>query len=132
LADRLVLVLHVGYAFIPIGFLLLGAAILWPSLWPASAALHAWTTGAIGTMTLAVMTRATLGHTGRPLIAGAGTQAIYALALMAAIARIVAAFTPSLLLLEGAAAAWVAAFGGFVILYGPLLARRPPVWLARS
>ena len=39
IADRLVLVLHVGYAFVPIGFLLLGAAILWPSEWPASAGL---------------------------------------------------------------------------------------------
>ena len=66
-ADRLVLVLHVGYAFVPIGFLLLGAAILWPSEWPASAGLHAWMVGAIGLMTLAVMTRASLGHTGHEL-----------------------------------------------------------------
>ena len=47
-ADRLVLVLHVGYAFVPIGFLLLGAAILWPSEWPASAGLHAWMVKAVG------------------------------------------------------------------------------------
>ena len=63
-ADRLVLVLHVGYAFVPIGFVLVGAAIVWPAESSASAGLHAWTTGAIGLMTLAVMTRASLGHTG--------------------------------------------------------------------
>src|SRR5262249_40443816 len=59
-ADRLVLVLHVAYGFVPLGFLLLGAAVLWPAEWPMSAGLHAWTTGAFGLMTLAVMTRASL------------------------------------------------------------------------
>ena len=63
-AEPLVLVLHVGYAFVPLGFLLLGAAILLPGVLPPSAALHAWTAGAISVMTLAVMTRASLGHTG--------------------------------------------------------------------
>ena len=52
--------LHVAYAFVPMGFLLLGGAVLWPSDWPTSAALHAWTGGAFGLMTLAVMTRASL------------------------------------------------------------------------
>jgi uncharacterized protein involved in response to NO len=66
-ADRLVLVLHVAYGFVPLGFVLLGASILLPGEVPRSAGLHAWTAGAIGLMTLAVMTRATLGHTGRPL-----------------------------------------------------------------
>src|SRR5499427_4340768 len=79
LADRLVLVLHVAYAFVPLGFLLLGAAILWPTMVSPSAGLHAWTVGAIGQMTLAVMTRAALGHTGQPLKASAATQVIYAL-----------------------------------------------------
>src|SRR5271166_3929223 len=91
-ANRLVLVPHVGYAFVPIGFLLLGAAMLWPSEWPASAGLHAWTTGAIGLMTLAVMTRASLGHTGHKLAASMPTQAVYLCALVAALARILAAF----------------------------------------
>lgn len=83
-ADRLVVVLHVGYAFVPIGFLLLGAAILWPSKWPASAGLHAWTAGAIGLMTIAVMTRTSLGHTGHKLAASVATQTIYLCALVAA------------------------------------------------
>jgi uncharacterized protein involved in response to NO len=130
-ADRLVLVLHVAYAFVPIGFLLLGAAILWPADVPTSAALHAWTAGAFGLMTLAVMTRASLGHTGRDLVASVPTQLIYLAVLTAALARIAAAFAPSVLLFHIAAFAWIAAFAGFAALYGPLLVRRPPNWAKR-
>jgi uncharacterized protein involved in response to NO len=103
-------------------------AVLFPDAIPRSAGLHAWTAGAIGLMTLAVMTRATLGHTGRPLAASAATQLIYGCALIAVLARIAAAFGGAFGLLHVAAFAWVAAFGGFVVAYGPLLARRPPVW----
>jgi uncharacterized protein involved in response to NO len=131
-ADRLVLVLHVGYAFVPAGFLLVGGAILWPATVPMSAGLHAWTAGAIGLMTLAVMTRAALGHTGRPLTASAATQAIYAFALLAALARIVAAFIGSFELLHLAAFAWFAAFGGYAATYAPLLLLRPPAWAGRA
>jgi uncharacterized protein involved in response to NO len=76
-SDRLVLVLHVGYAFVPIGFALTGISALAPTWIPATVGIHAWTAGAIGLMTLAVMTRASLGHTGQALRAGAGTQALY-------------------------------------------------------
>jgi uncharacterized protein involved in response to NO len=127
-ADRLVLVLHVGYAFVPIGFLLLGVAILWPSEWPASAGLHAWMVGAIGLMTLAVMTRASLGHSGHELAASVPMQVIYFCALVAALTRIAAAFEPSNALLYAAAFAWVLAFGGFAAIFGPLLLGRSPTW----
>jgi uncharacterized protein involved in response to NO len=60
--EPILFVLHVGYAFVPLGALMLSLSILWPRIVPASGALHAWTTGAMGIMTLAVMTRATLGH----------------------------------------------------------------------
>jgi len=123
-ADRLVLVLHVGYAFVPIGFVLVGAAIFWPAEWPASAGLHAWVVGAIGLMTLAVMTRASLGHTGHQLAASVRTQIIYLFALIAALARICAAFEPSSALLYAAGLAWVLAFGGFAAFFGPLLLGR--------
>ena len=132
LADRLVLVLHVAYAFVPIGFLLLGAAILRPADWPISAGLHAWMTGAAGLMTLAVMTRASLAHTGCKLVASRATQLIYFCALVAALARIFAAFEPSSALLHIAAFAWVLAFGGFAAVYGPLLMGRAPVWAERA
>lgn len=127
ISDRLVLVLHVGYAFVPLGYLLVGASAFWTAI-PPSAGIHAWSAGAIGLMTLAVMTRASLGHTGQALVASPATQAIYALALAAAVLRIVAAFDGSIALLELAALAWVAAFGGFVIAYGPALFGRRPSW----
>jgi uncharacterized protein involved in response to NO len=131
-SDRLVLVLHVGYAFVPLGFALVGLSILDPAAVPRSAGIHAWTAGAIGMMTLAVMTRASLGHTGRPLVAGRGTQIVYALALFAALLRIGASFDGSMPVIELAALAWVAAFSGFVLLYGPLLARAQPIWSDRA
>ena len=127
LADRLVLVLHVGYAFVPLGFLLVGASALTAAV-PASAGIHAWTAGAIGMMTLAVMTRATLGHTGQSLRATPMTQTIYACVLASALMRIVAAFTGSMMLIQYAGFVWVAGFVCFLLLYGPLLARKKPAW----
>ena len=74
-------------------------------------------------MTLAVMTRATLGHTGQKLTASASTQAIYAAAIVAVVARICAVIEPvyGVPLLDLAAFAWAAAFVGFAISFGPLL-----------
>ena len=75
-------------------------------------------------MTLAMMTRASLGHTGQKLVATLPTQAIYLCALVAAVSRIVAAFEPSSTIYHIAAFAWVFGFAGFVLAYGPLLVRR--------
>ena len=127
LADRLVLVLHVAYGFVPLGFLLVGASAFVDAI-PPSAGVHAWTVGAVGLMTLAVMTRATLGHTGRPLEADWTTQTVYALVFVAALLRIAAAITGSPGLLDAAGALWIAGFAGFVLLYGPLLVTRKPAW----
>jgi uncharacterized protein involved in response to NO len=128
-ADRLVLVLHVGYAFVPIGFLLTGLAAL--DLVAPSAGIHAWTVGAIGIMPLAVMSRASLGHTGRELVASPALQATYLLVVIAAVARTCAALHPpwSNALLPFAALAWAAAFLGFAALYAPLLClpKRPAI-----
>jgi len=77
--------------------------------------------GAVGTMTLGVMTRATLGHSGRALAAGAGTSAIYALVTIGAALRVLAPFTAQALILTSlAGAAWSAAFLLFAILYAPI------------
>ncbi len=121
-ADRLVLVLHVAYLFVPVGFVLGACAILQPDV-PRSAGIHAWTAGAIALMTLAVMTRASLGHTGRRLEAGTATQLIYLFALLGALARIAAAFTGEPHLLHIAALGWVLAFGTFAVVYGRFLLR---------
>jgi uncharacterized protein involved in response to NO len=120
--ERLVLVLHVGYAFVPLGFLLNAMSAF--ELVPAGAGIHAWMVGAAGTMTLAVMSRATLGHTGQQLTASVATQAIYAAMIVAALSRICAVIEPahSEPLLHLAALAWAAAFFGFALSFGPLLA----------
>jgi uncharacterized protein involved in response to NO len=121
--EPLVLILHRGYAFVPLVFLLGAISILLPQALTGTAALHAWTVGAVGTMTLAVMTRATRGHTGHALAASKLTVAIYGAILAAAILRIAAGAFPQVYLglLEGAAIAWVMAFGLFIIEYGPML-----------
>ena len=115
--DRLVLVLHVAYLFVPIGFLLTALSAF--GLAPESAGVHAWAIGAIGGMTIAVMSRAALGHTGRALIASPAVQAVYALLFGAAIARICAALAPEhgVAALHVAAFAWIAAFLGFAVAY---------------
>jgi uncharacterized protein involved in response to NO len=120
--ERLLLILHIGYAFVPLGFLLTAASAF--ELVPAGAGIHAWMVGAAGIMPLAVMSRATLGHTGQQLTASPATQAIFAAIIVAALSRICAAIDPahSDVLLHLAAFAWAAAFIGFAIAFGPLLA----------
>ena len=119
--DRLVLILHVAYAFVPAGFLLSGLGALDVIL--PSAGIHAWTGGAIGTMTIAVMSRASLGHTGRALAASLPTQFIYAAIVVAALARICAAILPDQMMtfLPIAGFAWVIAFAGFALVYAKAL-----------
>jgi len=122
--EKLVLVLHVAYFFVPLGFLLLGAIELGVLPLLPTAALHAWTIGAIGMMTLAVMTRASLGHTGRPLHATRAIRVIYAGAFLATLARIAMGMGKAeFLFLHLAAVGWLVAFAGFAVVYFPILTR---------
>jgi uncharacterized protein involved in response to NO len=120
--EPLLFVMHVGHGWLAIGLAMLGASELWHAV-PSASALHALTVGAVGTMTLAVMARATLGHTGRDLTAGIGTTAIFVLINVAAVARMSAGFADGgyQFLLALAGVAWIGAFVLFVLLYGPLL-----------
>lgn len=122
--DRLVLILHIGYAFVPLGFLLAAASAL--DFVVTSAGVHAWTVGAAGIMTLAVMSRASLGHTGNALIATPMTQIVYAAIVIASLARICASLEPgwSDALLHITALAWCIAFFGFAASFGPMLLGR--------
>ena len=92
---------------------------------PPAAALHALTVGAIDTMTLAVMTRASLGHTGHPLSAGPITKAVYLLVTVAAVLRVLSPLAGERtdLILWLAGVAWSGAFGLFAIFYGGTLVR---------
>lgn len=125
-ADPLVLVLHGAFLLVALGFLAAGASALVPNQVPPAIGLHIWGIGGIGGMTLAMMTRATLGHSGRALAATPGTVAVYLLVFAALAARIAMALLPpwTALLMPLAAACWCAAFAGFVLIYGPMLAWR--------
>ncbi|GAB5373597.1 MAG: NnrS family protein [Acuticoccus sp.] len=122
----LLAVLHLAYVFVPAGFALAGYGIATDTPLVAHAAVHAWTIGALGLMILAVMTRASRGHTGRPLTAPPATVALYGVLAAAAIARAAASLHPAAMapLLWLSAGLWVAAFAGFALLYGPMLVLR--------
>ncbi|ESZ68148.1 short-chain dehydrogenase [Mesorhizobium sp. L103C119B0] len=121
LRDPLVLILHAAYAFVPLGLALLSASFFFPGIVPVAAGLHALGPGAIGSMTLAVMARATLGHTGRQLRAGRPTTFIFAAILVAALSRVLGVFVPDEAIIHLAGAAWVLAFAGFLLTYGVAL-----------
>jgi uncharacterized protein involved in response to NO len=125
--EPILLVLHVAYAFVPLGFAMLAASAAWPGLVPGDGVLHAWTVGAVGLMTLAVMTRASLGHTGRALSASPATAAAYATLAAAALLRIAAPVLPELYLplLAAGGIAWTLAFGLFLWSFVPVLALPP-------
>lgn len=123
-AEPLVVVLHIAFLFVPIGFALVGIAILSPAILTQSGAIHGWTTGAIAMMTLAIMTRASLGHTGCSLVASPSITLIYVSAFGAALARILAAFEFNReAMLHTSVFLWVVAFATFVIVFAPLLVR---------
>ncbi len=129
MAEPLVMILHIAYLFIPIGFALVGVSLLMREVSLEIAGLHAWATGAIATMMLAMMTRVTRGHTGNALTAPWGTVALYACIIVAALTRIAANLLPdmTLVLIPVSGASWIAAFLGFLFLYGRMLVmpRRP-------
>ena len=123
--DPLVWSLHAGMAWVAVGLLLVAAGDLGGSV-PPNAGLHALTAGAMGSMILAVMTRVSLGHTGRPLVLPRGAVGSYVLVHAGAVARVFSALASgpvqsTLLVIAGLL--WAAAFGLFAILYASILTR---------
>ena len=90
--DPLLWVLHLGYAWLALGLAFLGVDVLRGTY---GQHLHALTAGCFATMVLAVMTRATLGHTGRELSANRATTAAYLLVSLGALARVAAHAFPA-------------------------------------
>lgn len=121
-AEPLLWVLHVAYAFLALGFWAEAAAGF--DLIAPAAARHVWLAGAIGLMTLAVMSRATLGHTGQPLQAGGATLAIYLAMIGSVAARLAAGLMPDpTIMWHLSGGLWFLAFAGFALAYAPLLLR---------
>jgi uncharacterized protein involved in response to NO len=121
--DPILWVLHVGYAWLPVGFLLKGIALLTGAAW-AQYWLHAFGIGALATMIVAVMTRASLGHTGRPLVVRPVIAVAYLMLTLAALVRVLVA--PALparyfAVLVAASACWALGFAIFVAVYAPIL-----------
>lgn len=118
----LVWILHLAYAWFVVGFALVAAEGLGAPV-AASAGLHALGAGAVGTMILAVMSRASLGHTGRTLVADRVTVVAYCLVTAGAVLRVVAALLPDLVdaatILAGGL--WAGGFAVFTARYLPIL-----------
>jgi uncharacterized protein involved in response to NO len=116
--DPSLSILHIGYGWLAIGLLLLGASSLWLQI-PEMAGLHAIAAGAIGSSILGVMGRTALAQTGRRASFMPGTNAIHVLVTVAAVLRILATFAgeSGWLMLYGSGGAWILAFGGFALLY---------------
>jgi uncharacterized protein involved in response to NO len=126
LSDPLVAVLHAGYVWIPAGLLLLGLSAAGVDI-PRSAGIHALTAGAMTTMILAVMSRASLGHTGRDLVASPATVASYACVTVGALLRVAASIGLGdySVMLDIAGTFWGLALLLFAVVYAPIL------WSAR-
>ena len=122
LAEPLLFILHIAYGWVVIGVALLGLSLLDVGV-PVASAIHALTAGAIGTMIIAVMPRVTLGHTGRDLTTNRSTIVIFILINAAAIMRVAASWNMGgmMILLALSGICWIAAFGLFEIVYGPML-----------
>ncbi|MDY6962688.1 MAG: NnrS family protein, partial [Pseudomonadota bacterium] len=122
LSEHLITILHIAYLFVPLGFLGIAFAAL--GLLSPMAALHVLTVGTIASMMLAVMTRATRGHTGRVLTASRTTTAVYAAIVLAALLRPAADILPdhAQTLYAASGLAWLTAFGLYLLEYGPMLA----------
>lgn len=124
--EPLVWGLHLGYGWLAFGFVLLGGAICFPAHIPQSGAVHALTAGGIGVMTLVMMMRTTLSHTGRERRGGAATLAACLAINAAAGLRVAASFAVTAMapLLTISALLWSGAFLLFVAVYGPMLVTR--------
>ena len=124
LSTPLVWILHAGYAWIAVHLALRGLSAL--DLVAGSFATHALTAGAIGGLTLGMMTRTARGHTGRPLLADKSETAMFALIQLAALVRVfwgIASPGSYMLSVELSGLLWAAAFGLYAIRYWPVLTR---------
>ena len=125
LRTPLLWVLHAGYGWLIIGFAAKGAHLLGLNI-PPTIATHAFTAGGIGVLTLGMMARVSLGHSGRPLAIGKAMTLAFACVNIAAVLRVFGVWLlPELTMhwLEMAVGLWFAGFGIFIVIYAPILIR---------
>jgi uncharacterized protein involved in response to NO len=121
LSNPILWVLHLGYLWLVVGLALLGLANLVPDF-PASAAVHALTAGCVGSMVIGVMSRAALGHSGRPLELSSATVGAYVLISLGALLRVLSPLAPEAMTVAGGLA-WSAGWLVFVVVYWPIVTR---------
>jgi uncharacterized protein involved in response to NO len=124
LGTPLVWILHAAYAWIVIHLALRGLAAL--DLVAAPYAIHALTIGAVGGMTLGMMTRTARGHTGRPLLADGFEVGMFVLIQLAAVARVFCGIASPdfyVLTVQLSGLLWSVAFALYAIRYWPVLTR---------
>lgn len=123
-AEPIVMILHVAYLFVPLGFVAMASAAL--GVMDVPSAMHVLTIGTVSTMMLAVMTRATRGHTGRELTASWLTNMSYAAIVACACVRPLTSAVPEYAtwIYPVAALLWLSAFCLYLHEYGPMLVRR--------
>ena len=118
-------ILHLSYAWIPVGFVMLGLAAI--GIGAASTAFHALAVGSMAGLIIGMMTRTTLGHTGRKLTAGSAERAMYALIQAGAVARVAAGLVAPdwrAAALATSALCWTLSFALFLAVYAPYLWHR--------
>ncbi|MGE0153501.1 MAG: NnrS family protein [Reyranellaceae bacterium] len=124
--EPILFVLHLGYAWLVLGLAVRGLDALF-GFFVGAAGLHALTIGAIGTMTMAIMSRATLGHTGRAMKASGLHVLAFGLVSLAALLRLAGALPPLEALLQelliASAVAWSVAFAAFAAILLPIVFR---------
>ena len=124
LRQPLLWILHLSFAWIPVGFGVLALACF--GVAPHSAAVHLLAVGAMGGLIIGMITRTTLGHTGRMLKAGKAETGMYLLLQAGVLARLAAALGDAGLREWGlvlATVCWSLAFALFCVVYGPYLVR---------
>ncbi len=112
-------VLHLGYLWLPIGLVLFGLSAFVPAVTP-QLALHALTVGCVGLMVLGVMTRAALGHAGRPLQPATATVVAYGLVFLGAVVRVFGVMVDPLTGLWLSGLLWTAGFLIYLVVYAPI------------
>jgi len=121
--EPIVIMLHLGYFWVPAGLVLLGVAILWPDVMSSRDALHALTGGAMACMVLAIAGRAALGHTGRELRAGWALNSAFGLIWVSTVLRVMVGFAGSgyVTILAIATMMWIGGWLAFLMGYAPVL-----------
>jgi uncharacterized protein involved in response to NO len=120
--EPMLLVLHIAYGFIPLGFIAIATSLLFGQVMSSTDALHLWSAGAIGLITIAMMSRVSLGHSGRKTEADKVIAMIYYMLIASVILRFFVSYLPQFdILLYSSATLWIGSYSLFIVRYWRIL-----------